>query len=238
MAERQRNAVWNLDRLDGAQDTAYDYPTTGRGVVAYIIDSGLNTGHPEFSGGRASCGLDFIKTAGKPACADEQGHGSHVAGIAGGRTYGVAKDLQLVGMRVLDARGRGTVSNVNKALDYIIAEKRKRPGVAMVVNLSLGGNPSLSLDNSVQKAVAAGIVIVIAAGNEDVNACNRSPSRVPQAITVGASSKGNTVSYFSNFGRCVDIFGPGERIRAAWGGGGYRDVSGTSMASPVSFAFR
>ncbi|MBC8088572.1 MAG: S8 family serine peptidase [Phycisphaerae bacterium] len=224
----QSPATWGLDRLDQVSlpmNNSYSYPSTGSGVSVYILDTGIRASHNEY-GGRAVAAFSAI--AGGPA--DCHGHGTHVAGTIGGTTYGVAKQVRLYGVRVLDCSGNGMNSGVIAGINWVTANA-VRPAVA---NMSLSGGMSGALDAAVQGSIASGITYAIAAGNSSTNACNESPGRTPLAITVAASSSSDTRASFSNFGPCVDIFAPGVSITAA---GLSSDValatmSGTSMASP------
>jgi PKD repeat protein len=219
---------WGLDRIDARTglNNSFTYPNGGSGVTAYIIDTGINSGHGDFSG-RVLSGADFIDGGTPDDC---NGHGTHVAGTVGGTTYGVAKSVRLVGVRVLNCSGSGSTSGVIAGIDWVVANAIK-PAVA---NMSLGGGSSTSLNNAVESAVKAGVTFVVAAGNSSANACNYSPASAPSAITVGATTSGDSRASYSNFGMCVDILAPGSSIKSAWIGGSSatNTISGTSMASP------
>ena len=223
----QSNAPWGLDRVDqrSGTDGLYTYNTTASGVTAYIVDTGIRTGHVDF-GGRARNGYDAFGGNGQ----DCNGHGTHVAGTVGGSTYGVAKGVELVGVRVLDCNGSGSTSGVIAGVDWV-ASDASGPSVA---NMSLGGGASTALDAAVRRAISSGITFVVAAGNENQNACNASPARTAEALTVGASDSGDRRASFSNYGSCVDLFAPGVSIRSAWSTSNTatRSISGTSMAAP------
>jgi subtilisin family serine protease len=231
----QTGATWGIDRIDQANlplSTTFSYLNTGVGVRAYIVDTGILLTHTDVVG-RAVTGYDAI-TAGGTAT-DCHGHGTHVAGTVGGTLHGVAKAATLVAVRVLGCNGSGTNAGVIAGVDWV-ANNHVKPAVA---NMSLGGSASTTVDNAVKNAVAKGVTFVVAAGNGNflgiaANACNYSPARVPEAITVGATDKTDKKASFSNYGTCVDIFAPGVGITSAW----YTNVtatntiSGTSMASP------
>ncbi|MDN3296920.1 S8 family serine peptidase [Streptomyces ficellus] len=231
----QTDATWGLDRVDQRNlplSTTYTYTTSAANVHAYIIDTGIRTSHGEF-GGRAVVGTDTV--GGGQNGQDCQGHGTHVAGTVGGRTYGVAKAAKLVAVRVLDCNGSGTTAGVIAGVDWVTANAVK-PAVA---NMSLGGGASTTLDNAVKRSIASGVSYAIAAGNGNIlglpeNACNTSPARVPEAITVGATDKADKRASFSNYGTCLDLFAPGVGITSAWrtGDTATHTISGTSMAAP------
>jgi subtilisin family serine protease len=207
--------------------TTYTYSTTASNVHAYIIDTGILTTHTQF-GGRASSGFDFVDNDSNAT--DCNGHGTHVAGTVGGSTYGVAKGVSLVAVRVLNCSGSGTTAGVVSGINWVTSHAIK-PAVA---NMSLGGGASTSLDNAVSASVASGVTYAVAAGNSNANACNSSPSRVATAITVGATSRTDARASFSNFGSCLDIFAPGVGITSSWFSSttATNTISGTSMASP------
>jgi subtilisin family serine protease len=226
----QASATWGIDRVDSRTglDRIYNYSSTGQGVHAYIIDTGLRTTHNEFKG-RVGKGFSSINDGrGENDC---HGHGTHVAGSVGGTSYGVAKDVTVHGVRVLGCDGSGSDAGVIAGIDWV-AKNAIKPAVA---NMSLGGDKSESLDEAVQKAVKSGVVFVVAAGNENQNACNVSPANVPEAITVGATTRTDARASYSNFGRCLDIFAPGSSITSAWrtSDSATSTISGTSMASPL-----
>ncbi|MFP5246930.1 MAG: S8 family peptidase, partial [Thermoanaerobaculia bacterium] len=215
----QTNATWGLDRIDQRDlplNSTYVYNAMGAGVKAYIIDTGINTAHNDF-GGRAINGFDAVDNA-LPA-ADCNGHGTHVAGTVGGTTWGVAKGVTLVAVRVLDCQGNGTDSGVIAGINWVTSDHAA--GQPAVANMSLGGGASQALDDAVNASINDGITYAIAAGNGDIfgnpqNACNYSPARVANAITVGSTTSSDARSSFSNYGTCVDIFAPGSSITSAW----------------------
>ena len=228
------NAVssWGLDRIDQRNlplDNTYSngHGNIGAGVHAYIIDTGINATHVDFSG-RVGAGYDFYDNDSDPT--DCNGHGTHVSGTVGGTTYGVARGVTLHAVRVLSCAGSGSTATVIAGVDWV-ASNHQNPSVA---NMSLGGSASASLDASVAGAVNAGVAMAVAAGNDGGDACNVSPAREPLAITVGATDISDTRASFSNWGSCLDIFAPGVNITSAWIGSNNatNTISGTSMASP------
>jgi subtilisin family serine protease len=226
----QSNATWGLDRIDQRDrplSGTYSYASTGSGVNAYIIDTGIRRTHTQF-GGRAQHGFSAINDG--RGSTDCNGHGTHVAGTVGGSTHGVAKSVRLYAVRVLSCSGSGSTSGVIAGVDWV-RSNAVRPAVA---NMSLGGGASSSLDSAVNNAINSGVTFVVAAGNSNANASNFSPARVSAAITVGATTSSDTRSSFSNYGSVVDIFAPGSSITSAWSTSdtATRTISGTSMASP------
>ncbi|MFN8670100.1 MAG: S8 family peptidase [Gemmatimonadaceae bacterium] len=225
----QSPATWGLDRIDQRArplSNSYTYTRTGAGVRAYIIDTGIRFSHGEF-GGRATSGFDAVDGGAADDC---NGHGTHVSGTVGGATYGVAKGVSLVGVRVLDCAGSGTTSGVIAGVDWVTANHVK-PAVA---NMSLGGGASAALDQAVANSIAAGVTYAIAAGNSNARACNYSPARVATAITVGATTSTDARASYSNWGSCLDLFAPGSSITSSWytSNTATNTISGTSMATP------
>ena len=228
---------WGIDRIDQASlplSKSFTYTADGKGVDAYIIDTGILISHTDF-GGRAVGGYSSVGTS-TSDWIDAAGHGTHVAGTVGGTNYGVAKNVNLIAVRVLDASGSGTTSGVIDGINWAISHHKTKSGTA-VANMSLGGGASSALDLAVSNAVAANIVMCVAAGNSSANAANYSPARVAAAITVGATGSGtnyDAYASYSNYGSIVDILAPGSSITSDWflSNSSTAILSGTSMATP------
>jgi subtilisin family serine protease len=225
----QTGATWGLDRIDQRArplNGTYTYPNTAGNVHAYIIDTGIRFSHNDF-GGRATSGYDAVDGGSADDC---NGHGTHVSGTVGGSTYGVAKSVSLVAVRVLDCSGSGSISGVIAGINWVTSNAIK-PAVA---NMSLGGSASTSLDSAVTRSITAGITYAVAAGNNNGNACSTSPARVATAITVGATTNTDARASYSNYGSCLDLFAPGSSITSDWysSNTATNTISGTSMASP------
>ncbi|MFG2207740.1 S8 family peptidase [Streptomyces sp. NPDC048638] len=222
---------WGLDRIDQAElplDKKYGYPDrAGSGATVYVIDTGVRISHQDF-GGRAANGYDAVDN--DNVAQDGNGHGTHVAANAAGTSYGVAKKAKVVAVRVLNNSGSGTTAQVVAGIDWV-TKNHKGPSVA---NVSLGGGADAALDKAVQNSVASGVTYAIAAGNSGADAQNYSPARVPEAITVGATTSTDARASYSNYGSRVDIFAPGSSITSAWntGDSATNTLSGTSMATP------
>ncbi|CAD6568831.1 MAG: serine protease [Cyphobasidiales sp. Tagirdzhanova-0007] len=242
----EKGAPWGLARLSHRERLGignfgkYEYMHKGgSGVDVYVIDTGINTQHIEFEG-RAKWGKTMPLN---DVDEDGNGHGSHVAGTIASATYGVAKDANLIAVKVLGSGGSGSMSDVVGGVAWATAQaaskmqtETARNGThkGSVANMSLGGGKSAALDLAVNNAVKKGLNFAVAAGNDNRDACSYSPAGAEQAITVGASTVGDERAYFSNFGKCVDIFAPGLNILSTWNSGNTstNKISGTSMAAP------
>jgi len=228
----QTGVTWGIDRLDQKAlplDNMYRYDeSAGAGVDVYVIDTGVLVTHNEFEG-RATFANTQVPNE---ASTDLNGHGTHCAGTIGGAMYGVAKKVTLKAVKVLNAAGSGTTAGVIAGVNFVVTDKTAgRPAIG---SMSLGGGASPTLDTAVQNSIGAGVVYAIAAGNDNSNACNYSPARVPTAVTVGATTNADARASYSNIGTCVSIFAPGSSITSAWIGSNTatNTISGTSMATP------
>lgn len=222
----QWSAPWGLDRIDQRWQPlsgAYSYYRAGAGVRVYVIDSGIQTNHPDF-GGRALVVYDAFGGNGQ----DCNGHGTHVAGTVGGARYGVAKAAYLRGVRVLGCNGMGSWSGIIAGINWV-ANNHVKPAVA---NLSLGGGYNAAVNTAVTNLINRGVFTAVAAGNSNQNACNFSPASAPGTLTVAASDWNDFKASFSNYGGCVDVYAPGVGITSTWLFGGTNVQNGTSMASP------
>lgn len=242
-AEVEKGAPWGLSRI--SHRSALNFGTfnqylyddnAGEGVSAYVIDTGINIDHVDFEG-RAVWGKTIPAD---DVDQDGNGHGTHCSGTVAGSKYGVAKKAKVIAVKVLKSNGSGTMSDVVKGVEFAAeshvkeAQAGKKGFKGSVANMSLGGGKSPALDMAVNAAVDMGMHFAVAAGNDNADACSYSPAAAEKAITVGASTLGDERAYFSNYGKCVDIFGPGLNIQSTWIGSRYalNTISGTSMASP------
>jgi subtilisin family serine protease len=235
LSQLSETPIWNLDRIDQevGRDDSYDTGNvTGEGVDIFIIDTGVLSKHSEYAG-RIQPGKNFVNWDGTSSYEDCHGHGTHCAGTAAGSTYGVAKKARIYGVRVLGCSGFGTLSDVIAGIDWTV-EQAQRTGRPSIGSMSLSAGRSDALNEATAAAVKAGVTMVVAAGNNNNDACNFSPSSEPAAITVGSTSSSDARSFFSNFGQCVDIFAPGSSIKSSWIGSetATKTISGTSMACP------
>lgn len=228
----QSDPSWHLDRLDdgdGPSDSAYEYPdSAGEGVTAYVLDTGVRITHQEF-GGRAGYGYDAIDN--DTEAPDDNGHGTHVAGIIAGAEHGVAKKAEVVAVRVLDAHGSGTVSDVIEGIDWV-TENAAKPAV---VAMSLGGGANQALDQAVRNSIASGLTYSVPAGGEAADAGNFSPARVAEALTVSSTDTQDGRASFANYGSVIDLFAPGVNITAAWNtsDSALATLSGTSTSAAI-----
>ncbi|KAF4764239.1 hypothetical protein N7455_011054 [Penicillium solitum] len=239
----EKNAPWGLARISHRESLSfgnfnkYLYAEEGgEGVDAYVIDTGTNTKHVDFEG-RANWGKTIPQG---DADEDGNGHGTHCSGTIAGKKFGVAKKANVYAVKVLRSNGSGTMSDVVKGVEWAAeahikkSKKGDKKFKGSVANMSLGGGSSRTLDLAVNAAVDAGIHFAVAAGNDNADACNYSPAAAEKAVTVGASTLADERAYFSNYGKCTDIFAPGLNILSTWVGSEHatNTISGTSMASP------
>jgi len=231
----QPHASWGLDRIGQRSlplDQQYAYVNDGQGVNAYVIDTGILPTHWEFQG-RASAIYDFEREHNGIDC---DGHGSHVAGIIGGQTFGVAKHVRLFGVRVLNCQGTGAWSDVIDGVNFVTWHRAQpaQQGIPAVANMSLGGEINRAVDAAVRNSIRAGVTYVVAAGNWNSDASLYSPAGVSEAITVGATNQYDARAEFSNYGPTLDLFAPGVSIPSAWIGSDLMiaTATGTSMAAP------
>ena len=237
LSTTQTNATWGLDRIDQRNrplSTTYTYTATGAGVKAYVIDTGIRATHQDLAG-RVLAGVNTVDAT--PSTEDCNGHGTHVSGTIGGTTFGVAKNVTLVAVRVFGCANSTTTAAIIAGVDWVTGNHQA--GQAAVANMSLGGGANASLDTAVRNMIADGVSCAIAAGNGNifglpVNSCNQSPARVAEGITVGASDINDAKASFSNYGTCVDLHAPGVNITSSWATSdtATNTISGTSMASP------
>jgi subtilisin family serine protease len=231
MSATQERAPWGLARISSAEPggSTYTYDdSAGEGTCAYVVDTGIDVDHPDFEG-RAK----FLYNTAGGSDADGQGHGTHVAGTIGGATYGVAKKTSLFAVKVLDDSGSGTNAGVIAGMEFVVEDSASQdcPN-GVVVNMSLGGGFSSSVNQAAAAISSAGLFLAVAAGNDGADASDYSPASEPSACTVGATTLDDSLASFSNFGSLVDVLAPGSQIVSAWPGGGEESLQGTSMASP------
>ncbi|KID94123.1 subtilisin-like protease PR1I, partial [Metarhizium majus ARSEF 297] len=227
----QPGAPWGLSRIShrqgGRSTYAYD-DSAGEGTCAYVIDTGVDATHPEFEG-RAELVRSFINGENS----DGNGHGTHVAGTIGSRSYGVAKKTTIFGIKVLSNQGSGDYSGILAGMDYAIQHSQgQRCPKGVVANMSLGGGYSAAINQAAAQMIQSGVFLAVAAGNDARDASNTSPASEPSVCTVGATDSSDSLSSFSNYGAAVDILAPGSNILSTWPGGRTNSISGTSMATP------
>ncbi|KAI1074555.1 subtilisin-like protein [Whalleya microplaca] len=226
----QSGATWGISRLShksGTNGYVYD-SSAGTGTCAYVIDTGIYTSHAEFEG-RAT----FLANYADSSNTDGNGHGTHVAGTIGSKTYGVAKKTSLYAVKVLDSSGSGTTSGVIAGINFVTTDVKTRSCPAgAVANMSLGGGVSSTLNAAAKALVNAGVFLAVAAGNDNSNAANSSPASEPTVCTVGATTSADARASYSNYGSVVDIFAPGTDVLSTWNNGNTNTISGTSMATP------
>jgi len=241
---------WGLDRIDSRSGTDGKYDDSGEsgaGAVVYVLDTGIRTSHVDF-GGRAlpgfsagcptgsesTCGSLWIHRGDITAARSCHGHGTHCASTIGGAAYGVAKGVTIVSVQVLSCQGSGSMSGIIAGIEWAMNDARDRGQPPAIISMSLGGNGANRYDEIIGKAHAAGILTVVAAGNNNGDACRKSPASTALAVTVGSTAQGDARSSFSNYGTCVDLFAPGSAITAAWSDSDtqVKTISGTSMACP------
>lgn len=243
----ETNPDWGLARVGNSNYAAvgsfnYTYPDggAGSGVNAYIIDTGIYCENNDFTNkkvGTCKFGESFVYDGFGPNkvkdTTDGNGHGTHCAGTVAGQTYGIAKEANLIAVKVLSDSGSGSTSGVIDGINWVASDATAK-GKPSVANLSLGGGFSQANNDAVTALVAAGVTTAVAAGNDNSDACDYSPASTPAAITVAASDKNNARASYSNYGTCVDVYGPGSAITSAWIGSpsATNTISGTSMASP------
>ncbi|KAG8670889.1 hypothetical protein FPOAC2_04195 [Fusarium poae] len=232
----QKQAPWGLARISSKKtgETRYSYDdSAGKGTCAYVLDTGIDTTHPDFEG-RA----EFIATYVDDIWEDDHGHGTHCAGTIGSKTYGVAKKTHLYGIKLFNSSGEGVASSIIAGMDLVLRDAPTRDcSKGVVVSMSFGEIPSKSINDAAKALVNAGFFAAVAAGNGDekgrpVDASSNSPASEPSVCTIGATAKDDTVATFSNFGKVVDLYAPGVQVLSTWPGGITRSISGTSMATP------
>lgn len=231
VTQSSTSSIWGLGRLSSKEPNSGKYvydSTAGAATCAYVIDTGIDTTHPEFEG-RATHLANFV---GDGSNADGNGHGTHVAGTIGSKTYGVSKKAKLFAIKVLKTDGSGSLSGVLAGINFAANDAKKRNCRGTVANLSLGGGKSASLDSAASNAVASGLFLAVAAGNSARDASGASPASAPTVFTVGATDANDKWADFSNFGGSVDILAPGVAILSTWKSGSTAVLSGTSMATP------
>lgn len=237
---------WHLSRIsqrDLPLNDNFPYNTSGSchtnpdvKINTYVVDTGIDTEHVEFEG-RATWLANFADDEDT----DCQSHGTHCAGLVGSRHFGVCKDAKLLAIKVLDCNGYGSYSGIMKGLGYVYqhhSEQKKvlnpNQKLRSIVSMSLGGGYSRAINKVVEKLLDYGeIYVVVAAGNENNDACKVSPASAKGVLTIMASDKDDNRAYFSNYGKCADIYSPGVDIVSTIPGNNHAKYSGTSMSTPI-----
>ncbi|EAT76775.1 hypothetical protein HBI56_235280 [Parastagonospora nodorum] len=225
------SSTWGLGRLSSKATNSGRYvydSTAGAGICAYVIDTGIETTHPEFQG-RATFLANFAEDGSNT---DGHGHGTHVAGIIGSKTYGVSKRVNLFAVKVLNADGTGALSGVLAGVDFATNDAKSRGCKSSVANFSFATGKSDALNSAAANAASSGLFIAVAAGNSAADAIDTSPASEPSVFTVGSTDSNDRLAASSNFGASVDILAPGVAILSTWKSGGTAVLSGTSMATP------
>ena len=223
---------WHLDRVDQRNlplDGKLFQGINTNNIDIYVVDTGVDIYHNEFKNNNPIWGNNFADSVDT----DCNGHGTHVASLILGTTFGAAKSANLIAVKTLDCSGSGSYSGIIAAIEWV-TNRVSSTGKLSVVNMSLGGPRSTALDTAIKSSYSQGVYHVVAAGNSNADACYTSPARVPEAITVAASDINDYKASFSNYGKCVDVYAPGVNVYAAWPNNQYVTLSGTSMASPVA----
>jgi len=222
---------WGIDRVDTRQTKSlnmdYEYSSNGYGANVFVVDTGIQFNHKEIKGRAFGIGAGGFDAFGETAT-DGHGHGTHCSGIVGGATTGIAKNVTIYSVRVLDDMGSGTIATLIDGLNHVTNSNLTKK----IASMSLGGDFAQAMNDAVEAAFKAGVLVIVAAGNEDQDACQVSPASAPSAITVGAVDSDDDRAYFSNWGKCVDIFAPGVAINSSTIPSTYDSWSGTSMATP------
>jgi len=230
LGSQQNPPSWGMTRVSEREldlTKPYTYPdAAGGGVEVYVIDTGIDASNEDFTG-RATMAKSFVANE---AATDLNGHGTHVSGTIASQTYGLAKKVNIFGVKVLNGQGSGAYSDVVAGIQYVAGVVKAGK---TVINMSLGGSQSQAVDDAVNAAFTAGVVVIVAAGNSSDDACQYSPAGAANAFAVGAIDKTDTQASFSSFGKCVKAYAPGEDITSLWiNGQATNTISGTSMATP------
>lgn len=227
------NLDWHLDRMDQRSlplDNMFSGASlTNDNIDVYVLDTGVEITHQEFPNNQAIWGGNFADNINS----DCHGHGTHVASTVAGSTVGISRGTRIIAVKVLGCNGSGSYSGIIQAISWVVSQAQQT-GRLSIINMSLGGGYSEALTYAVREAFNSGVYVVVAAGNENDNACSYSPANVPEAITVAATDESDSKAWFSNWGSCVDVYAPGACLRGAFLGNSYMTMCGTSMASPTA----